>query len=228
MEVRRAAAVRDRDHVADLRRALEATAGTTVVADDGPFFEPDLRVSGTDRVVRAAPGFRPVVVLAPPVLASSRNLVAAVDLDDKALVVEGIDFVVHGPDLGPQMGALFRCRNGGRLTLRDCTITVVGPVPHPFAAIQLGEPTAPSAKTPVVRVERTLIRGGCSRPSAFSGRSTPPCPARPSSAAAARRWPSPAAPTSREAWRSSGRSWPPRGRSSSWPAPRGALGRNLH
>ncbi len=49
---------------------------------------------------------------------------------------------------------------GSELTLRDCTITIVGPLPHPFAVVQMGEPgDHPSAAPARVRIERTLIRG---------------------------------------------------------------------
>ncbi len=59
VEVRRVDTLRDRDHVADLRRAFDTLGGTVDVADDGPFFEQDFRITGPNRVVRARPGFRP-------------------------------------------------------------------------------------------------------------------------------------------------------------------------
>ncbi len=139
LDIRRVHALPDRDHLNDLRRAFDTLGGTIDLTDDGPFFEDDLRMAGPRRVLRAHKGFRPIVVVSRSTSETIRNRPALIPLDGQKLFLDGIDLVVNGPDLGPRNGALFGCK-GADLVLRDCTITVVGPLSHPFSVVQVGEP----------------------------------------------------------------------------------------
>lgn len=160
VEVRRGGAVRDREHVADLRTAFETLTGTVEIHDDGPFFADDLRIPGRERLLRAGAGRRPIVVVRASRQASVRERPGLVVLDRARLTVEGIDLVVNASDLAPAQAAIFLLRGGSELTLRDCTITVVGPIARPLAAVQVGEPARPGQEAESrVRLERTLVRG---------------------------------------------------------------------
>jgi serine/threonine protein kinase len=158
LKVRRAGSGRERATLDAPRRALDQLAGTVEIADDGPFFEQDWRVAGSPRVVRAAEGFRPMLVVQRATLRSVQDRPALVVLQDQSLTLEGIDLVVRAADLSPRQEALFLCR-GGELTLRDCTITVEGPIARPLAAFQLGAAAQAREGPARLRLERTLVRG---------------------------------------------------------------------
>jgi hypothetical protein len=64
-----------------------------VVKGDGPFRLPDLKVQGRTLVLRAAPGFRPVLLPHESVFA--RRVGSWIDLDQGALTVEGCDFFIR-------------------------------------------------------------------------------------------------------------------------------------
>ncbi len=158
--VNRAAEVHDREHQRDLQQAFDTISGTVEIDDDGPIFEHDFRVHGRERLIRAGTGRRPIVVVRPSKLASVRSRPAVVVLDDTSLTIEGIDLVVRASDLTPNQRALFLCLDGSELTLRDCTITVEGPIERPLAVVQVGVPAKPGQNaTSTVRLERTLVRG---------------------------------------------------------------------
>jgi serine/threonine-protein kinase len=162
VSVRRIDAVRDNLNLSDLPRAFDKLSGVVGVADDGPIFEENFKIAGQERVLRARPGYRPIVVVTRPDSASVKARPASFVLDRQRLVIEGIDFVVNGADLSPRQESMFLCR-GSELTLRDCTITVVGPIKHPYAVVQTGERGAvPSPPSSTVRFERTWLRGDAS------------------------------------------------------------------
>jgi hypothetical protein len=110
-----------RDRVDTLGKAFDIVGSTTEIADNGPFFEHDLKVGSKSRTVRAHRGFRPIVVLEPP----TRDLgtqSAYIHLDGPDLVIEGIDLVIDLSSLDPRHHketAVFLVR-AGELTLRDC------------------------------------------------------------------------------------------------------------
>lgn len=158
--VERASEVQDRSHRTDLRQAFDTVSGTIEINDDGPLFEHDFRVHGRDRLIRAAKGRRPIIVARPSRLASVRDRPALLVLDRTKLTIEGIDLVIRAADLSVNHHAIFLLRGGSSLTLRDCTITVEGPIDQPMSAVQVGVPTEPGqSAASMVRFERTLIRG---------------------------------------------------------------------
>ena len=63
--VRRIPIASDTSDVATLREALDRNGGVIEISDDGPFFEDDLRIAGKARLIRARPGFRPMIVIGP-------------------------------------------------------------------------------------------------------------------------------------------------------------------
>ncbi len=157
--VRRVDTVRDREHLGSLRRAFDLLEGTVEIADDGPFFEQDLTVHGRERLIQAAPGHRPVVVLESPKLRSVLTQPAVFVLNQSKLTIEGIDLVVRAADLPPTKTSLFLCL-GSELTLRDCTITVEGPIHRPLSLVRLGKSGSPGDQpASKVRLERTFVRG---------------------------------------------------------------------
>jgi serine/threonine-protein kinase len=163
--VRRLAADRAAFPQSSLRKGLDALSGTVELADDGPFFEGDLRVGGGSRARRriaAAAGHRPMIVLERPALASVRGRAAAIPLDGKHLELVGVDLVVDARDLDPRQRAIFRVQGGGSLLLRDCTVTVEAPA-GAGSRIALFEAGGEGGGT--VTLDRTLVRG--------SGRVTP-------------------------------------------------------
>ena len=144
-----------------LRDALDKLSGTVLLQDNGPMEIRDLRIAGKSRSLKAAEGYRPVIVLGAGGPSSVKTRPAAIVLSGQSLVVEGIDFVIPGGALTPRQQAFFLL-DGGELTLRECTITVVGPIGHAYAVVQVGERGDPAAKASRVRIERTLIRGDAS------------------------------------------------------------------
>ncbi|MDB5352984.1 MAG: serine/threonine protein kinase [Planctomycetota bacterium] len=151
----------------DLPRAFDKLTGVVEIADDGPFFEDNFRIAGESRVLRAKPrdttstksDYRPILVITKPTAASIQARPAVFVMNRQRLVVEGIDFVINGADLTPRQESMFLCKDAD-LTLRDCTITVVGPIKHEYAIVQVGERgVAANAPASTVRFERTRIRG---------------------------------------------------------------------
>jgi serine/threonine-protein kinase len=159
--VRRLESQTGRDKATSLLMARDQPSGTIELADDGPFFEHDIRPFTRPRVIRARKGFRPIVVLEPPTLEAFKTESAYLHVDGEALVLEGLDLVVDARDTNrpAQLTALFLVR-GGELTLRDCTVTVHGDADHPFTFVRLSEVGAKPGRVGRVRLERTLVRGG--------------------------------------------------------------------
>jgi serine/threonine-protein kinase len=157
--VRRIPDAREPDQRSTLQSALEARGAETVeLADNGPFFVDSLTFVGESRVIRARPGYRPVVAFERPWNDSAPARPALVDLADKSLVLEGLDLVIDPGSLGPTQSAVFLCR-GGALTLRDCTVTLaLGRTMVPFSLVK----TAAGREKSRVLFERTYVRGSCS------------------------------------------------------------------
>ncbi len=147
----------DADQKPSLRTALDVIGGGTIeIADDGPFFESELRF-GESRVIRARPGFRPIVCLTRSRSEASQQQTAFVDVGEKSLTLDGIDLIVNAADLAPGHTALFQCA-GGSLILQNCTITFVDRTNRPVALIATMSPEKPSR----IRIERSLLRGNFS------------------------------------------------------------------
>ncbi len=145
----------DEAHSRGLRRAFEVIGGTIEIADDGPFFEDDFRISGRDRLIRAAPGFRPAIKIDPPRLAFVRGLDAVCRLADSRLIVDGVDLVIDTADLPTRQNALFRCRDS-EVVLRRCSITVINQASKDFAIFEVER----GERSPRIRIEESLIRIG--------------------------------------------------------------------
>jgi serine/threonine protein kinase len=153
--VRRIPDPRDPDQRPSLRLALDVVGGGMVeLADNGPFFEDDLRLVGDSRLIRARPGFRPIVAVERPRIDARLTQPVFLDLGEKTVAFDGIDLVVDVADLPPSQAALFQLR-GGSLTFRNCSITVVNRSGRPFTIVK----TVPSSKTSKVFFDRSLVRG---------------------------------------------------------------------
>ena len=148
----------DETHKRGLRRAFEVIGGTVEIADEGPFFEDDLRISGRDRLVRSAPGFRPILRIDPPRLAYLKSKSAICQLDGSRLILDGLDLVVDVSDLEPDQTAMFGVRESD-LILHNCSITVVNWSARPFVLFdaQAGD------RRSRIRIEGSLIRAESSR-----------------------------------------------------------------
>jgi eukaryotic-like serine/threonine-protein kinase len=151
------------DHVESLAQAFEKPGGTVEIADDGPFFETDLRSSTSSRLVRATPGFRPIVVLEAPTTDALRAQPAVFVLENEKFYLDGLDLVVRMKDRPATQHSLFLLRGSSELRLENCTITVEDPQNRPFTLVQIGTPNvdrmSSSPRPPRVRISRSLARG---------------------------------------------------------------------
>ena len=130
--------------------------GTIELADEGPLYVDDLRVAGDSRLIRARPGYRPIVRVEGSSAEAVRTQRAVFVLDGKNLTLDGIDLVVDVNDLSPEQTALFSC-SAASLTLRNCSITILNNRrAASFAVVR----TEPGLSRPTrIRFERTLVRG---------------------------------------------------------------------
>jgi len=157
--VRRIVEAGDAQTVPELHMALDQHIGGTVeLADEGPFYEDDLRVAGETRLIRVQGDCRAIVCIQGGRIDTVRQQPAVVVLDRKSVILDGIDLVVNVRELGTRQTALFSCA-GANLTLRNCTVTVLNPTRQPFAFLRV-QPSA--VRSTRVRLERTLVRGGFS------------------------------------------------------------------
>jgi serine/threonine-protein kinase len=163
--VRRVPDRNDAAAVTSLEKALDQHVGGTVeIADEGPFSVDELRVSGASRLIRARPGFRPIVRIVRPSLETVRQQAAREQvaraqtaffaLDRKSLTLDGLDLILDASQLARGQTALFGCA-GSNLTLRNCTITILNTHRAAFTVIRVD----PSAQPSRIRLEGTLIRG---------------------------------------------------------------------
>ncbi|WP_165230878.1 serine/threonine-protein kinase [Aquisphaera insulae] len=153
--VRRVPGSRDPSVVATLRAGLEKTRGTTEIADEGPFLLVAPLSSSEHRMLRARPGYRPVVRVEQSVLPAARQLPALLSIESRGLVLDSLDIVVNLRDAPPPQVALFRCTDAS-LTIRNCTITLFNPRNVPFTLFAAdGDPS----KGTRIRIEGSLFRG---------------------------------------------------------------------
>lgn len=144
-----------------IARAFERPETVVELADDGPFYERDIRFGTSSRTLRARPGFRPIVVLEPSLTAHIKEQPALFVVDGHDLTFEGIDLVVEAEpgDMPVHQNAIFAVRSG-TLTLRDCTVTVVGTQAASLALASIAESgVGAGMNLPRVRIDRTLVRG---------------------------------------------------------------------
>ena len=155
--------------VPTLYMALDSKIGGTVeMADEGPFFNDDFRVAGDTRLIRARPGYRPIVRVERSSSEAVRKQPAVFVLDRQNLILDGIDLVVDVRDLYPEQTALFSC-SGSTLTLRNCSITILNHNNTSFSVVRV----EPDRSRPTrIRLERTLVRGGFAAGVDLAGGST--------------------------------------------------------
>ncbi|HEX8201405.1 MAG TPA: protein kinase, partial [Isosphaeraceae bacterium] len=142
---------------ANLTMETGKVEGTVEIASNGPFFPDDLAIGGKSRLIRAARGYRPILVLGAPRKDAAKKRPAVFVLENKRVTLEGLDLIVEVGRLPATQAALFLCR-GVDLTLRDCTITVIGPGELPFVVVRV-EGMADATHRSRIRLERTYIRG---------------------------------------------------------------------
>ena len=158
IQVRRVARSREPTLFPSLRVALNETKGTIEIADEGPFLINDFRVPGESRLIRARPGFHPIIRIDRPNLEAVWSLPGVIVLEGKSLVLDSLDMIVNLRDLNAAQTSLFCC-TGANLTVRNCTITLVNPANQPFTLVR-AEGTATRGSR--IRFEKTLIRGAVS------------------------------------------------------------------
>jgi eukaryotic-like serine/threonine-protein kinase len=154
--VRRVAESSDASIVPALGIALDQRIGGTIeIADEGPLFDDDFRIAGDTRLIRARPGYRPIIRIERSSSETVRKRPAVFVLDRQTLILDGIDLVVDVREVRPEQTALFSCA-ASTLTLKNCSITILNRTNAPFSVFRV-EPTGlhPSH----VRLERTLVRG---------------------------------------------------------------------
>ena len=155
LQVRRVAASRE---PTSLRLALNETRGTIEIADEGPFAINDFRIFGESRMIRARPGFHPILRIDRANTQTVWSLPGVIVLEGKSLVLDTLDLIVNLRDLTSAQTSLFCC-SGSDLTVRNCTITLINPANQPFTLVR-AEGTA--ARGSRIRFEKTLIRGAVS------------------------------------------------------------------
>lgn len=140
-------------------RAASEVAGATVieVADNGPFFESELNLTGEGRVVRARAGYRPIVVLGRDRAEAVQGETSWLDVGEHSLTFEGLDLVVDVNGLPPTHTALFAGR-GGSIVFRDCTLTVLDR-PGLTRTYSLVRSASASAGPGRVLFDRSYVRG---------------------------------------------------------------------
>lgn len=153
--VRRVVAKREPGSVASLRMGFDAPKGTVEIADAGPHFISDARVAGETRLIRGRDGIRPVVRLEGTVSEAVRALPGVFALEGRNLTLDSLDLVVNVRDLGMNQRALFHCA-GSRLTLKNCTVTIVNPLRQPFVFLRVDDSAGRESR---IRIEDCLIRG---------------------------------------------------------------------
>jgi serine/threonine-protein kinase len=140
-----------------LHMALDRFIGGTVeLRDEGPFFVDDLRVAGANRLIRARNGYRSIVRIGGSGVEAVRRQSAVFVLDRKNLILDGLDLIVNVHDLSPNQTSLFSC-TGASLTLRNCSITVLGsPAGVAFTVFRV---ESSRSNPTLIRLEQTLVRG---------------------------------------------------------------------
>ncbi len=155
IQVRRVAGSREPTLFPSLRLALNETKGTIEIADEGPFPINDFRVPGESRLIRARPGFHPIIRIDRANLAPVWSLPGVIVLDGKSLILDSLDLIANLRDLTSAQTSLFCC-TGANLTVRNCTITLINPLNQPFTLVRAEGAATRGCR---VRFEKTLIRG---------------------------------------------------------------------
>ncbi len=159
IQVRRVAKSREPTLFPSLRLAFNETKGTVEIADEGPFAINDFRVPGESRLIRARPGFHPIIRIDRPNLEAVWSLPGVIVLQEgKSLTLDSLDMIVNVRDLIAKQTCFFSC-TGASLTVRNCTITLINPANQPFTLVRAEGTGARGSR---IRFEKTLIRGSVS------------------------------------------------------------------
>lgn len=150
---------RDTDRSESLPEAFSRDWATLEIADVGPHFAHSLPPVTRARLIRAAPGLRPSLVLGAPRSEGGEPPHAFFSLNGGDLVLEGLDLVVSLDDQPASLNALFQVGRGA-LVLRDCTVTVTGRTDRTFAIVHLAALGASDVTEtpPRVLLDRSLVR----------------------------------------------------------------------
>ncbi|WZO99131.1 serine/threonine-protein kinase [Isosphaeraceae bacterium EP7] len=153
--VRRVAHPADPTAVPDLRRAFDSREAEIEIADNGPFFETDFRMTGKTRRIRARAGYRPILAFTKPAVANNSS--AIFQLQRAKLILEGLDLVIQVKKLPAAHLAVFEC-GGSDLILRDCTVTLLAADGQSFPLVKVIEPTDRPPGPSRIILDRTTIR----------------------------------------------------------------------
>ncbi len=139
-----------------LAEALAASADrgptTIVIADDGPLFVSSLPpVVGRDLTIRAAKGFKPLIVWE----TTGDKGSALVKVSKGNVVLENLELVVKWTDPRGDEPAAFVQVTGGSFVASHCTFSANGNHPRGFAAVRLEAPDRPG----VCRLTDCYVRG---------------------------------------------------------------------
>ncbi len=146
---------RDPERKPSLSAALDVIGnGTIEITDNGPYFERDLRDSGEVKLIRARSGYRPMIRLETPKFESVPGRTAFFLLESRSLILDGLDVIVDLKDLPRDLTSIFSIQ-GGSLTLRNCTFTIVNRAATPFTIVR----TVGEGGRSRIRVEECLLRG---------------------------------------------------------------------
>jgi serine/threonine protein kinase len=106
------------------------------VEDNGPLFELPLAISGRDLTIRAARGFRPLILWDLSATLAERKRAKKTDqpltflqVEKGSLSLEGLEMVWRWPEALAEPGVLLDV-DSGNLTLQSCTISAAGKPPQ--------------------------------------------------------------------------------------------------
>ena len=85
----------------------EIRGGIAELADQGPLPIEDVNISGESRLIRARPGYRPIVYVERSSANSVRHPSSVLSLERKNVTFEGLDFIVNVLDLTSRQTAFF-------------------------------------------------------------------------------------------------------------------------
>jgi hypothetical protein len=115
------------------------------IHDNGPLFEQPVRVEGRDLVVRAGPGYRPLVIWDVPRTLADRKRDRVHESEPAEflrvvkgdLTLDGLDVALRWPEWTAVPASLLDVRDGA-LDVRNCTFSVAGKHPDAIALARAG------------------------------------------------------------------------------------------
>jgi|GEM_PF-1085860 len=135
----------DGRHFDSLKTACAAAAnrdGIIELHDNGPIFESPLSLTGGHLMIRAGPGFRPLLVWDRLPSSRANHFISGTNLN---LTLENLDFVAKISDPGQDEHSALVRLEGGELDVENCTFAMAGRSRAGSSAVQLdplrGEPS---------------------------------------------------------------------------------------